>query len=623
VVVVDDEVRVRRSDATLAQTRGRTAELPVELVAFRGETVAFQVVVIAGDADLGDAAMTLAPLEPSGGGTSSPFLRADVFREHFLRVNDRSRNDARPAESLGWTPGARPSDERMRGDVPDALLPVGIDPTPVAPRPFIRAGQTGAFWVDVFVPATTKPGVFTADGIVSGDGATLARLRVRLTVRDAVLPYRITGAFVYYEAERLEKRIGDGAAVERQLWQLLHAHHLDALAPLTRPEDVARLAAAYDGSLFREAAGYAGPGEGAGPTVVALGSYGILGGPTPDALDRVDAMAAALPAAIDDVFLYAIDEQCQSPRAAEWKAALAGRAAAARVRVGHTCDQPPERQRSVDIAMLPGHAFPRAAPAAARAAGRRAWIYNGALPRTGTLMLDAEPRGLIADGWIAAAFGIERWFYWESIFWDDDNKGGRGAIDPFVTTETFHNTDGDTALGDGLLLYPGRQRGPFAARSLGVAAVLPSIRLKALRRGIQDAALIALAMRDAPEQARRLVLAAVPAALDEAPSTRPPFWEAPDATFAPARAALRALVTSPAPLSQAEARAAFGALATARAEAVPLAPRARSHRRVGAAALFAAVLALGVLLTAAATRRRRSARRGDPRGPSAARTRRS
>jgi hypothetical protein len=332
-------------------------------------------------------------------------------------------------------------------------------------------------------------------------------------------------------------------------------------------------------------------------------------------------MAAALPAAVDDVFLYAIDEQCESPRAAAWKAALAARPAGARVRVGHTCDEPPERQ-SVDIAMLPGHAFPRAAPAAARAAGRRAWIYNGALPRTGTFMLDAQPLGLVADGWIAAAFGIERWFYWESIFWDDDNKGGRGAVDPFVATETFHNADGDTALGDGLLLYPGRQRPPFEARSLGVPAVLPSLRLKALRRGIQDAALVALAARDAPAETRRLVLAAVPAALDEATDRRPPFWEAEGATFAPARAALRALITTAAPLPQAQARAAFDQLAAARPAAIPLAPKARARRRPGAAAIFAAVLALGVLITAAASRRRRSARRDERRGPDA-RTRRS
>lgn len=625
VFAIDDELRVRRSDRELVRARGQSLSWNagvVSLTAMRGETVAFQVVVVAEDVAIDETNLSLSPFGLAENGRPLLFPPvAEVFREQYLHVEARSRNDARPAESLGWTPGARPADQRVRGEVPDALVPMALDPNPVAPGPAVPAHETGTFWVDVFVPEDANADTYIALATVTADGEQLARFFIRLAVARPALPFRATGAFVYYEADRLERRIGDGVAVERQLWQLLHAHHLDALAPLSRPEDVARLSSVYDGSLFGKAAGYVGPGQGVPPSVVALGSYGILGEPTPDALARVDAMAAALPAAIDDVFLYAIDEQCQSPRAAAWKAALAGRPAGARVRVGHTCDEPPERQ-AVDIAMLPGHAFPRAAPAAARAAGRRAWIYNGALPRTGTFMLDAQPLGLVADGWIAAAFGIERWFYWESIFWDDDNKGGRGAIDPFVATETFHNADGDTALGDGLLLYPGRQRPPFEKSSLGVAGVLPSIRLKALRRGIQDAGLVALAAREAPEETRRIVLAAMPAALDEASPSRPPFWEGAGATFAPARAALRVLATTRSPLPQAQARAAFDVLAAARGAAIPLAPKARPRGRLGAAAMLAAILALGVLVTVA-SRRRRTSRRAEPRGPSDVRTRRS
>src|SRR6185369_9350861 len=177
----------------------------------------------------------------------------------------------------------------------------------------------------------------------------------------------------------------------------------------------------------------------------------------------------------------AIDESCGSPRAADWKRALAGRPAAARVRVGQTCDERPASQ-AADIALVSAASFNRGMSRAARADGRRAWIYGGLLPRTGTMLLDADPRGLIANGWIAAALGIERWFYWESTFWDDDNAGGRGPIDPFATPETFHNRSGDTTLGDGVLLYPGQQRGRFSARSLGFPGVLPSLRLKAIRR---------------------------------------------------------------------------------------------------------------------------------------------
>ena len=444
------------------------------------------------------------------------------------------------------------------------------------------------------------------------DGAVLSRFTVAIDVRPTPLPFRAASVFIYYEAERLSTRIGadSGAAVERQLWQLLHAHHIDALAPLLEVADVDRLSKVYDGTLFSEAAGYRGPGAGQPPAVVALGTYGDLGEPTPAVLARVDAMVARLPAGLD-TFLYAIDESCKSPRAGDWKRALAGHPPPRPLAVAQTCDDPPARQ-SVDIAMLAGgNGFTRATPREARAAGKRAFIYNGRLPDTGTLMLDADPRGLVANGWIAAVMGIERWFYWESIFWDDDNRGGHGAVDPFVTAESFHNNDGDAQLGDGLLLYPGRQLGRFAASSLGVDAVLPSIRLKAIRRGIEDAGLIALAAREQPDETARIVARAVPAALDEADRNRPASWESAPVSFAAARAALREIVKRDAPMGEGEIRAAFADLAARRARDVPLVARhhARPHRKVRTAALVAAgaVLAFGIAARLRFNRRMRRA----------------
>jgi len=403
---------------------------------------------------------------------------------------------------------------------------------------------------------------------------------------------------------------GDGLAVERQLWQLLHAHHIDGLAELLRVANVDRLAAVYDGTLFTEAAGYHGPGVGLAPAVVALGSYGQLGAPTPDSMARADAMLARLPVG-PEIFLYAIDEHCQSPRAGDWRRALAAHPPSRPLPVAQTCDDPPAQQ-PVDIAMLSAFKFARATTDDARATGRRAFIYNGVLPRTGALVLDADPIGLVADGWIAAAMAIERWFYWESIYWDDDNRGGRGAIDPFTSAESFHNADGDSELGDGILLYPGRQVGRFAASSLGVDAVFPSLRLKAIRRGIEDAGLIALAARERPEEAAQLVGRALPAALDEADPERSASWQTAPLSFGEARMGLRALITRPAPMSDAEVRAAFEDLARRRRAAVPLASvpiGRRAKAMAGLAAAVAALLALAAVGFAARARYIRRRRR--------------
>ena len=592
VFAVPDELRLRRQDVQLARSAGQPlgAEGAIVTVdAFRGETVAFQVALVAGDAPIGAATLAISPF----GDGSAP--RTESFREHTVAVTRRSHNDRRPGESLGWTPGARPDDSAMLGEVPDALIPIAVDATPIDPPPVAPPNTVALFWVDLVVPDATPAALYTATARVVADGATVARFLVRARVAPTPLPFRATSVFVYYEPPRLAARIGDAAEVERQLWRLLHAHQIDAIASLADATEAERLADAFDGTLFTAARGYDGPGAGLPPAVAAIGAYGALKGPTPPALDRAAAIAALLHPHVPDLFVYAIDEQCDNPRAADWVAALKARPDIQGVAVGQTCARPASRQ-AADIAILSPDAFGFDSGRDAAASGKRAWIYNGALPATGTLLLDADPRGLTANGWIAAAAAIPRWFYWESTFWDDDNRGGRGPVDPFVTAESFHNADGDTALGDGLLLYPGRQTGRFAAHSLGVAGVLPSLRLKALRRGIEDAGLIALAMRDQPKETARIVAAAIPRVLDEAPGESRPSWSG----FAEARTQLRRLVVRDAAMTPAEVQAAFRDL---RLRRNPGAPRAPAHRLPIAPLSMVVAVVLAGLLVARSRRR--------------------
>jgi hypothetical protein len=603
-VIVDDEIRVRRDDQQTAVATGQVLPLAdgrVTLTALRGETVAFQVIIFDQSPLPGAAAIAVAPFaDPSG-------PRVELWRQHFVTVQERSRNERRPDESLGWSAGARAPDDAMLGEVPDALIPLTIDDRP---RP---SSTWEAFWVDLFVPEAATPGPHATTASVTVGGALSARFTLAVDVKAAVLPYRAVSAFAFYEPARLEQRIGDGPAAERQLWQLLHAHHLDALAPLTAVADVDRLADVFSGALFSAEQGYAGPGMHQPPAVAALGAYGQLGDPTPATIATVRTMVERLArlapsssdathAAAPELFLYAVDEDCASPRAADWKKALGGLALALPVAVGQTCAQPPAQQ-AADVALIPGPSFTRDLVGAARAAGRRAWIYNGALPRTGTLLLDAPPRGLLVNGWIAALTDIDRWFYWESTFWNDDNPGGHGAVDPFVNPATFHNRDGDTALGDGLLVYPGRQRAPFAGDSFGFAGVFPSLRLKLIRRGIEDAGYLILAAREHPVEATRIAAQAVPALMDEAAADQPASWDA--ATdegrprFARARAALGALIARGDPLTADQRARIVERLARQRRAEVPVALTRRqrwSRTAAGAAALAVGLIAFALVV---------------------------
>jgi hypothetical protein len=551
VRIVDDLARVRGDDHVPCP--GPPA--PLTLTALRDEVVAFQVILQAGDAPLANARVDLE--------LAAPGVTVERFVEHYVLVAERSRGkDA--GESLGWFPAARPEDAAILGQVPDALVPVDHAP---AWRPYpmaAAAGKNAAVWIDIGVAADAAPGRHEGWLIVSADGGLAMRVPIALEIGGPVLPYRAVSLFAAYDNDALTGRLEDPAGAERQLWQLLHAHGLDALVDLRRPEDVGKVAGALDGTWFDAAAGYHGPGVGVVPAVVALGAYGALGDPEPGKRPLVVALAAAIPEAIQDVFLYAEDEDCKSPRGPGWRKLLAeGPALPRPVLVAHSCSEPPAGQ-DVDLVLQVAEAFNVRDASAARDHGRRVWVYNGRLPRAPTLLLDAPASAAAAFGWIAATHDVDRWFLWMTDFWNDDNRGGKGPIDPFTTVASFHNKDGDVALLDGLYVYPGTQKGPFATHSVGVPGVLPSMRLKRLRRGLEDAGYLALAAASDPGAATRISEAALPRALDEVTEGEHRVWPDDGIGFAVAREQLRALIPEDASLDEKAARAALHQVAERR-----------------------------------------------------------
>ncbi len=625
--LADDATRVRREDAGTPLSRGDGNPLwqpgePARLAALRGEVVAFQVIVEAGAAPLEGVRVEL-PALASQGGEHGPEIGVERFVEHYVEVKARSRNDAVPAESLGWTPGARPPDDGQLGMVPDALIP--IDNAPAwSPYPLsIPAGRAGGVWIDVTVPGDAPPGPYAGELRVTGPGgAEIAKVEVRLDVAAAELPYRPVSFLAFYSMQRIAQRMGEVPGLEDQLWQLLHRHHVDAFGSLQETADAERLRPALDGSLFTPARGYRGPGEGVAPAAVALGAYGQLGDPSPETLKRVEAITALVPAAVEDVVLYAVDEQCESPRGPGWKRLVDGSAVKGRVLVGHTCGKGDPREHGVDLVMAPAERFRMDWAHNARAAGVRYWVYNGALPASGTMMLDAPLTSLLADGWIAASHEIGRWFLWETGFWHDSNRGGKGPIDPYTTAESFHNRDGDACLGDGLLLYPGIQVDPFSSRSIGFPGVLPSMKLKALRRGIQDAGYLALARAASPAAADAILRKTIPAALDAAPRDAPASWSSGGAAFFEARAALRALIGPGASLDRAGVARVLAEAAAARPvpASAPLAgsaPASGPAAEIGSAIrwLLPAGGAAAVIVAAAIVIASRRARRASRRTP--------
>jgi len=594
VVVVDDGVRVRREgpDLDRAIEKGHALggiDRPITLRALRGEVVAIQVIVEAGDTPLGGVTVDVAPPRPPTNSGDVP-LRVDRFIESYLAITARSRNDRQAGESLGWTPSSRPPDEDVLGALPDPLVPVELAPAWL-PYPFqIQARSRGAIWIDLEVPTRAPIGRVATEIVVSHADAVLARLPVVLDIGNAELPYRAASFLAYYEPRNLVQRIGALEPAEKQLFQLLHRHHVDALGSIRSEADLERLRPALTGALYTKEYGYQGPGEGVAKTAVTIGAYGTLGDPHPDKLQAIEALVPRIPEAIEDVFLYAIDEQCESPRGPTWRSLLADSSARKRVRVAHSCAEDPRHQK-VDLVLLPSQSFQEEAAIGTREQGHDVWVYNGRLPHSGPLMLDAPATSLLVDAWIAATRPTGRWFLWETTFWNDGNRGGRGPVDPFVVAETFHNDDGDSALGDGVLVYPGKQTGRFAHHSAGFDGVFPSIRLKLLRRGIQDAGYLALARSAHPGEADAITTRLLPRALDDVDLDEDTPFPTEAAAYTAAREALRALVPEGARLDPRQTAALLDAGRAARQTArSPLFP---GKTRI--------VVALGTLLVVAAS----------------------
>jgi hypothetical protein len=507
VSILDDGEKIAREVARDLPPSAWPEPAEVELFAMRGETVAVQAVIDALEVRVREAHALMTPLRRDDGAELDPHI--ETFAEHFVEIRRPSGNEHEPG-SLAFTAAAAPPPALYTGWLADPLVPGDTD---------VEAGQRGALWIDLTVPSDARPGLYRAVLHVSAVEGVLAERTVALRVLDHDLPFFAHKTMVYYDPVNLEQRMGDAGA-ESQLRRLLHAHHLSAIRDRRDARDLDLDLDALSGELFTKERGYDGAGEGVGEGVFALGAYGSLGAPTLESLHVAEEMALRLGSRRTsslDLFLYAIDETCSSPWGAGWRALFARSSTMGGVRVGVTCGTDPLAQ-AADLVMMTSADYVPERARLARERGKRVWAYNGQRPYAGPLMLDAPATDLRANAWIAARYDVARWFYWESTYWLDNNRGGRGGpdgFDPFVTAETFHNADGDWANGDGILLYPGTQR----ARGMidfGAAEVFGSVRLKNLRRGVEDAGYIELARAVDADATAAIVRRMIPRALAHA-----------------------------------------------------------------------------------------------------------
>jgi hypothetical protein len=146
------------------------------------------------------------------------------------------------------------------------------------------------------------------------------------------------------------------------------------------------------------------------------------------------------------------------------------------------------------------------------------WTYNGAPPRAGSMVLDAESPGMRTWGWIAFRYEVPLWYVWDALYWRDKHNKRTTPLDATRDATSFDDGEDHGNL-DGVLAMPGCQR---------------TLRLAQLRRGIEDRALLDLATACKPDETAALAKQMIPRALGDA-SSGEASWPRDEAAWEAAR----------------------------------------------------------------------------------------
>jgi hypothetical protein len=158
---------------------------------------------------------------------------------------------------------------------------------------------------------------------------------------------------------------------------------------------------------------------------------------------------------------------------------------------------------------------------------RPGWTYNGTPPYAGAMILDTDGVALRTWGWIGWRWRVPLWYVWDAAYYRDRHRD-RAAPPTDLDRDPVTFDDGDDRGNlDGVLAYPNGA---------------PSLRLAALRRGMQDRALLDAVEACAGRAAADAIAGElVPTALGDAGApgrSRPGSWPTDEAPWEAARGRL-------------------------------------------------------------------------------------
>ena len=600
--VTQDELRAS-SDPSSVQNSVWNGE-SIQVFGARNEVVAFNVILESPDQATTNVSISFDQLVgPDGASISSTPAQSDglfdwtsrnieLFYVRYLEIKGLSlisyetyderhipERFRRPYDESGEGSGTwedRPDHNKF---YPDIAVPFELVPT------FdIAAGQNQSLWVDIYIPKESPAGVYQGTLSVQIDGTEAHTIPVELTVRDFTLPdvpSAPTMLFLSYEdvnRRYLGDEYPDDQAAINSLrdihFLVAHRHRISLIGDeFSSSEGLDQPGPAWisrlNGTLFTPENGYDGPGVGIGNGVYSIGTYGSWGWQDGDEAamwEHADNWVTWFDenAPNTEYFLYLIDESEDFPQTEQWASWVTTNPGPGSRLLSFATIALPDavaNTPSLSIATswstigLP-EVWQQAAEVMIQDPNKRAYLYNGQRPGSGTFATEDDGVALRQIAWSQFKMEIDRWFFWESTYYND-YQGGTGQTNVFQTAHTFGSFDevdsvhGETGWnysnGDGVLFYPGTDT-LYPDDSYGVMGPFASLRMKHWRRGIQDVDYLTMAASIDPDRVNQIVETLIPTVLwevgvedpsepnwvlaDISWSTDPDVWEAARAELA-------------------------------------------------------------------------------------------
>ncbi|MEI7836894.1 MAG: glycoside hydrolase domain-containing protein [Planctomycetota bacterium] len=428
---------------------------------------------------------------PGGLGQTGTGSRAAVTSGGGPKATNSGARDRAPSYSLASTTGTLPGSPIAKLGASQGLQAVPFN---------LPAAQTHGFWVDLYVPPGTKAGLYRGTYTVTAAGRNPLKIPVTLTVWDFDLPAVPTLQTAFgspgvrlrrYYSQRVptNQRPTNWSTVDAQCAGLLADHRVSA----TPPEDLITPVLQSNGT-------YRIPPTKLAALATFIDTYHVNAIEIPSLtvvvkdpeaqraklqawLDGYTAAAAALNRSRLTFYVYLADEPNDAAayaRIRTWGRVIRGAKSAVKVMITEQ-DTPQnaawgDLHDATDIWCPAFWSFqPNTAPGR-QGLGETFWSYTAINHyECPTWHIDDPLLNYRVPAWIAWRYRIRGLLYWgDMTYWQDVN-------DPWTDPKTYRYQGSNTTYvynGEGTLVYPGL--------ALGYHGIAASIRLKALRDGVQD-----------------------------------------------------------------------------------------------------------------------------------------